>query len=216
VVPTRPRERILDTAEKLFYQHGIRAVGVNRIIADAGAAPMTLYRQFGGKDELVAAALEQWSVSWLHRLTHQLDCGGDDPAMRLAALWDALEAWFAGEDFNGSFVTNVATELRSEPAHPAHRVVATHRLALRQLLEDLAKLAGSDDPAGLATELQVLVDGVVTVTMVDRRRGPGVVAGARVLAEALLAVNRSGRTPPGRPWRGRPCGPWPAPRAPGG
>ena len=68
MVPARPRERILTTATELFQSEGIGAVGVNRIIGQADVAPMTLYRQFGGKDALVAATLEQWSVHWLHRL----------------------------------------------------------------------------------------------------------------------------------------------------
>ena len=58
-VASRPRERILDAATRLFYDKGIQAVGVNRIIAEADVAPMTLYRQFGGKDELVAATIER-------------------------------------------------------------------------------------------------------------------------------------------------------------
>jgi AcrR family transcriptional regulator len=88
---------------------------------------MTLYRQFGNKDNLVAAALEQWSTSWLHRLADAMDRRGDDPSDRFDGLWDELQAWFAEEPFRGSFVANAATELRSEPHHPAQTRIAQHR-----------------------------------------------------------------------------------------
>jgi AcrR family transcriptional regulator len=186
MVSPRPRDRILDAATRFFYQEGIEVVGVNQVIAEADVAPMTLYRQFGGKDQLVAATLEQWSANWLHALHDRIDRAGDDPERRFAALWDALEDWFAGDGFRGSFVTNAAIELRSKPEHPAHKVVVAHRMAVEHLLEDLAKQAGASDPAVLAAQLQVLVDGAVTVAAADRR--PRVAANVRALATAALAA----------------------------
>jgi AcrR family transcriptional regulator len=185
MVPARPRERILTTAIALFSAEGIGAVGVNRIIGQADVAPMTLYRQFGGKDALVAAALEQWSIQWQHRLSEAMDRRGDDPADRFDGLWDELEAWFAADDFRGSFVANAATELRSEPDHPAQARIAQHRQALRQLLEDLAKASGAHDPPVLAAQLQVLIDGAVAAASVDH--DPTASTGARALAKAAIA-----------------------------
>jgi AcrR family transcriptional regulator len=185
-VSPKPRERILDAATRLFYQKGIEVVGVNPVIDEADVAPMTLYRQFVSKDRLVAAALEQWSTNWLHSINDRIDRAGDDPQRRFDALWDALEDWFATDGFRGSFVTNAAIELRSKPDHPAHKVVLAHRMAVEHLLEDLAKLAGASDPANLAAQLQVLVDGAITVAAADRR--PGVAADVRALATTALAA----------------------------
>jgi AcrR family transcriptional regulator len=190
MVPARPRERILTTATDLFCQEGIAAVGVNRIITEADVAPMTLYRQFGGKDGLVAATVEQWANEWLHLVADALDRRGDDPQARFDGLWDALEAWFAGPGFKGSFIANAATELRSEPDHPAHAVIAHHRQEFRALLEDLAKMAGAYDAAVLAAQLQVLVDGAVAAAAVDR--DPAAARGARKLARAALTAATSG------------------------
>jgi AcrR family transcriptional regulator len=186
MVSARPRDRILTTATELFEQEGIGVVGVNRIIDQADVAPMTLYRQFGNKDALVAAALEQWSASWLHRLADAMDRRGDDPADRFDGLWDELQAWFAEEPFRGSFVANAATELRSEPDHPAQVKIAQHRQAFRQLLEDLAKASGAYDPTILAAQLQVLIDGAVTAASVDRTSASA--AGARALARAAVTA----------------------------
>jgi AcrR family transcriptional regulator len=185
MVSARPRDRILTTATALFSAEGIGAVGVNRIIGQADVAPMTLYRQFGGKDTLVAATIEQWSVAWLHRLAEAMDRNGDDPGDRFDGLWDELEAWFAEDGFRGSFVANAATELRSEPDHPAQSRILQHRQALRQLLEDLAKSAGAHDPAVLAAQLRILVDGAVAAASVDR--DPAAAGGARALAKAAIA-----------------------------
>jgi AcrR family transcriptional regulator len=187
MVSPRPRERILTTAIELFRSEGIGAVGVNRIIDQADVAPMTLYRQFGGKDALVAATLEQWSVHWLHRLSEAMDRRGDDPSDRFDGLWDELESWFEEPGFRGSFVANAATELRSELDHPAQAKIVQHRLALRQLLEDLAKASGAYDPAVLAAQLQILIDGAISAAAVDR--DPTAAAGARALAKAAIAAS---------------------------
>jgi AcrR family transcriptional regulator len=186
MVSASPRERILTTATELFRKEGIAAVGVNRIIGEAEVAPMTLYRQFAGKDRLVAAALEHWGTQWLQLLAEALDRRGDDPRARFDGLWDTLEAWLASDGFRGSFIANGASELRSQPDHPAQPVIAAHRRALRQLLEDLTKVAGADDPAVLAAQLQVLVDGAIAAATVDR--DPAALRGARELARAAVTA----------------------------
>ncbi|HEX6676372.1 MAG TPA: helix-turn-helix domain-containing protein [Actinomycetes bacterium] len=185
MAPPKPHERILDAAIWLFAQQGIAAVGVGRITVEAGVAQMTLYRHFGGKDEVVAAALERWSIHWLQSLEAGID-RFDEPVARFDALWDVLEEWFRGEGNAGSFVANAAAELRGQPGHPAHLVIASHRAALQQLLENLAKLAGALDPADLATQLQVLIEGAAALRMADRRMRA--VRAARGLAAAALSA----------------------------
>lgn len=184
---TSSRERIVGTAMRLFHHEGIHVVGVDRISHEAGVATMTLYRQFGGgKDDLVVAALQRWSDRWLARLRAELDRRGDDPAARFAGLWDALEGWLATEGVHGSFIASAATELRGQPGHPAHRVVDAHRLAFRRLLEELVEAAGAHDPAGLAAQLQVLIEGAIAFPMADRRVA---VVRARVLAAIALGAD---------------------------
>ena len=121
----RPRERILAAATRLFSEEGIHATGVDRVVTEAGVAPMTVYRHFAGKDELVTATLERWSEQWLGWL--RSEARGDDARARLEGLWDALEKWFADEGFHGSYVANVANELRAKPGHPAQATIAAHR-----------------------------------------------------------------------------------------
>jgi AcrR family transcriptional regulator len=167
-----PRERLLTTATTLLDKEGIQSVGINRLIAEAGVALMTLYRQFGDKDTLVAASLEHWSTDWLQWLTDRLNGYGDDPEARFNGLFDALGEWFMSDSFHGSFIASAAVELRGEPDHPAHRVIDGHRLAVRQLLEDLATETGAKNPADLATQLQVLIDGAIAMASFDPSRKP--------------------------------------------
>jgi AcrR family transcriptional regulator len=181
---SRARERILDAATRLFREEGIHATSVDRVIAEADVAPMTVYRHFTGKDELVTATLERWSERWLGWLRSEAARGGDDPRARLEGLWDALEKWFADEGFRGSYVDNVASELRAKPGHPAQAPVAAHRATLRELLRDLATAAGAPSPADAALQLQTLIDGATAVAVIDRQ--PGAAASARAMAAAVL------------------------------
>jgi AcrR family transcriptional regulator len=185
---SRARGRILDAATRLFREEGIHTTSVDRVIAEADVAPMTVYRHFAGKDELVTATLERWSEQWLGWLRSEAARGGDDPGARLDGLWDALEKWFADEGFRGSYVDNVASELRAKPGHPAQAPVAAHRAALRELLRDLLTDGDAPPPAATVLQLQMLVDGAVAAAAVDRQ--PGAAAGARALAASLVTGPR--------------------------
>jgi AcrR family transcriptional regulator len=180
----KPRERILAAATQLFYEEGINATGVDRIITEADVAPMTLYRHFDGKDELVTATLERWGEQWLGWLRVEVERSGDDAAARLEGLWDALEKWFAAERFRGSYVANVANELRGKPAHPAQRAITAHRAAMRELLQDAVRATGTPGREAVGLQLQMLIDGAIAVAMVDRQ--PGAATSARTLATTVL------------------------------
>jgi AcrR family transcriptional regulator len=184
----RPRERILVAATRLFADEGINATSVDRVITEAGVAPMTVYRHFAGKDELVTATLERWSREWLGWLRQEAGEDGDDAGARLERLWDALEKWFADEGFRGSYVANVATELRAKPGHPAQATIAIHRAALRELLREIASSAGVPLPTEAALQLHMLIDGATAAAVVDRQ--PGAAASARAMATTVLTATQ--------------------------
>ena len=182
----RPRERILVAAARLFADEGITATSVDRVISEAGVAPMTVYRHFAGKDELVTATLERWSREWLGWLRQEAGEDGDDAGARLERLWDALEKWFADEGFRGSYVANVATELRAKPGHPAQATIAIHRAALRELLREIASSADVPSPTEAALQLHMLIDGATAAAVVDRQ--PGAAASARAMSSTVLTA----------------------------
>jgi len=165
---SRARERILETAERLFYRDGYRAVGVDTIIAESGVAKMTLYRHFGSKDELIAAFLERANhqlLEWIEGLiTPQAD-----PAAALVAVFEGVAKLASSPECLGCAFVGAAAEF-PEPEHPGHRVALGHKRAVAARLRELAEAAGATDPDELAEELLLVMDGAWSASRVF---GPG-------------------------------------------
>jgi AcrR family transcriptional regulator len=188
---TAAHDRILAATTRLL-RAGVQAATIERIIAEAGVARMTPYRHFGGKDELVSAALEAWGAQRIQTLSALTVRGTDDPGTGLAELVALIDQEVA-DGRPGSLVLNAAVELRGDPDHPAHAVIEAHRRAVRALLEDLAKLAGADDPAGLAAQVELVLLGALATAVVGGPE-PGAV---RVVAAAVLKAQGPGGGGPG-------------------
>jgi hypothetical protein len=137
------------------------------------------------EDDLEIAALRQSSERWLRWLNAELLRRGDTPRSRLLGLWDALEDWFASEEFATSLLATGAMQMRRGPSHPVNAVIGMHRRALLELLVELAEAAGVANPANLAAQVQVLVDGAITGAVVDRQ--PTVARTGRRLTSLVLA-----------------------------
>jgi AcrR family transcriptional regulator len=153
-----PRERILSAARKLFYCHGIRAVGVEAIAEAAATNKMTLYRHFGSKDELIAA--------YLTALAKEGDDVWEELAKDHPGRADAqLEGWLqyvekilTGDGDRGCAIANAAVELR-EIGHPARQIIDDYKMRKRNRLVSLLGEAGYSDPEQLADEVFLLFEG---------------------------------------------------------
>ena len=132
-----------------------------------------------------AADLERSSERWLTWLAVATIRRQDPPESALSALWDALEAWFASDDFAGSALAAAVVAPPDGRGPAAHAVLVKHRQATRRLLEDLARSAGARDPAALAGQLLTLVEGAMTGALIDRH--PGVARHARELTRIAIA-----------------------------
>ena len=158
---TAGRARLLDTAYELFSRHGTRAVGVDRIIAEAGTAKMTLYRHFGSKDELALAFLDEreqrWVKDWLRT---EVERRSDDPRERLLSIFDVFGEWFALPDFEGCAFINVMLEL-SDPGDPVRLASVGHLSKIRDFLIELASAAGIEDPDAFARQWHILMKGSI-------------------------------------------------------
>ena len=131
-----------------------------------------------------AADLERSSERWLTWLAVETIRRQDPPESALYALWDALEGWFASDDFAGSALAAAMVAPPDGRGPAAHAVLVRHRQALRRLLEDLARAAGAGDPAALAGQLLTLVEGAMTGALIDRH--PGVARHARELTRIAI------------------------------
>ena len=177
------RDRIFETARELFYQHGIRAVGVEAIAAEAEATKMTLYRNFPSKDELVAEVLreqerEYWA--WWDGVTA---CCCTDPRAQLEAIFDAFETKACDMNVHGCPLSNAAIELHEEN-HPAQQVSVNYKRSLHGRLIDLCRRAAAAD-GGLADALRLLWAGAYAARVTLGADGP-----ARSVARAARSLIR--------------------------
>ena len=185
-----PLERILDSSYELFSQHGVRAVGVDTIVAHAGVAKMTLYRYFASKDELVLAFMEQreqkWTQGWVQAGASQRAVTPED---RLMAIFDLFDEWFQRDDFEGCSFINLLLEI-DDRQHPLHRAAVRHLSTIRAFLKELAAEAGVRDPDGFSRRWHILMKGSI-VAAGEGDRGAARAAqdiGRQVLAAEGLTV----------------------------
>ena len=151
------RDRILQAAFALFYARGIRAVGVDLIIAESGVAKATFYKHFPAKDDLVVAYLDKVDAVWTGQLRAAADAAGPDPAAQLVGLFDALGTACRREGYRGCAFINAAAE--SQPGTAVHDRTVAHKAAVMAWMRGLAEQAGAPDPGSLARSLALLLDG---------------------------------------------------------
>ena len=151
------RDRILDTAFRLFYARGIRAVGVDLIISESGVAKATFYKHFPAKDELVLAYLDKVDTIWTAQLHAAAEAAGPDPAAQLVGLFDALGTACRRDGYRGCAFINAAAE--AAPGTPVHARTVAHKQSVLAWLRDLSAQARAQDPDTLARTLALLLDG---------------------------------------------------------
>jgi AcrR family transcriptional regulator len=191
VPPSSARQRILNTAFRLFYAHGIRAVGVDRIIAESGVAKATFYKHFPAKDDLVVAYLDRVDEVWSGQLHAAAQAAGADPADQMVGLFDALGSACRRDGYRGCAFINAAAE--AEPGTPVHDRTVAHKRAVLSWVRDLARDAGAGDPDGLARSLTLLLDGGLASGALDADPEAAVRAkqSAGALVDMALASDRT-------------------------
>jgi AcrR family transcriptional regulator len=172
---TAMADRILRTADRLFYREGIRAIGVDRVAAEAGISKRTLYNHYPSKDALI--------VAYLQRRARPLALTDEPPAQQILALFDGLERGFADARFRGCPFVNAVAEL-GEADHPAHPIARRFKQERRDSLHVLTARLGCADAGDLAAQLALLLDGAIVGALVSG--DPAVARTARRAAETLL------------------------------
>jgi AcrR family transcriptional regulator len=177
------RERVLEAAYDLFSRHGIRSVGVDTIVQEAGVAKMTLYRHFASKDDLALEFLkrreERWSKDWLQA---EVKRRASTPGGRLLAIFDALGEWFARDDFEGCTFINLLLEL-DDTDDRVRQASVRHLANVRDFVRELAAAAGLDDADGFARQWHILMKGSIIAAGEGDRQAAG---RARELGVVLL------------------------------
>jgi AcrR family transcriptional regulator len=185
-----PKQRLFQTAARLFYQHGYRAVGVDSIASESGIGKMTLYRHYPSKDELIVAFLEQSDRDfWGHFEKSTGKAAG--ARAKLLAFFRALQGYVTGPTCYGCPFLNMASEY-PQADHPGHRVALEHKRAVRARFRKLAEDAGARRPQALADGLLLLMDGAYLAARMygasPDNPGAGVAEAARRLIDAGCAL----------------------------
>ena len=206
--PSNARERILEMAYRLFSRHGIRAVGVDTIIAHSNVAKMTLYRHFPSKDDLVLAFLERREELWTRGLVQKgVEERASAPAEKLLAIFDVFDEWFQREDFDGCSFINVLLEFAGDTENRIFSASVDHLANIRTFVRGLASEAGIKDPDDFARQWHILMKGCIVAA------GEGDKQAARrakevatmLLARELPSDGRAAGNGPKRAPRGRPA-----------
>lgn len=184
------RERIVDTASTLFYQRGVRAVGVDLVVQEAAVAKTSLYRYFPTKDDLIVAFLEREDLEFWALWDGVAKQHAGDPLGELEAHMRWIGHRLTRSNYRGCPQINVAAEF-AEVDHPARQVSKRHMQALRSRLRDIAKRARAPRPDQLAAQLAVLVNGAfVSSGLLNPEEATEVLLGSLA---ALLAGARVSR-----------------------
>ncbi|PRY11466.1 TetR/AcrR family transcriptional regulator [Kineococcus rhizosphaerae] len=177
-------EKVLSTADRLFYEAGIHATGVDTIAAEAGVSKTTMYTYFRTKEDLVAEYLRGRSRSWQDHVADRLGAHDGSGVDKLLLVFDLLGEWFDSDGFRGCPFTNAEAE--SEPDAPAHQVNLAHRAWVRELFAGLLRQDGLTGTDVLTHQLAMLYDGAMTGAHAEP--GQGWAVAAREAARALVAA----------------------------
>ncbi len=189
-----PRDRLVATARRLFCQEGLRAVGIDRVLAESGVAKMTLYRYFGSKDELIVACLAEHEREYWELWEREAGDPGSTPGGRILNVIHFIAKRTSDPAYQGCIFLNAAQSF-PDKAHPAHDVAVKHKQSVAARLLRLGKDAGARDPRVLAQQLLLLINGTqATAGMLGRSTQWAIVGAAETLLRAQ-GVELSRTTP---------------------
>ena len=163
------REHLIDTAIVLFAEHGYHATGIDAILAAAGVSKKTLYRHFRSKDELILAALKKYDGLFRNDFMRQVESRAETPRGRLLAVFDVAADWFRQNNFYGCMYINAIGEYAA-PDTPIRQVCKEFKALMRRYIENLCVDLRVPDPAGLAEELALLLEGAIVTAQVSETR----------------------------------------------
>jgi len=181
---SQARKRVLETADRLFYQDGIRAVGIDRIVAEAGVAKMSLYKHFPSKDDLILAVLQYHEESVMAFFRSAMERHAKKPKANLRAFFASLKEWFEKAGFRGCPFQNAAVEL-ADPAHPGTEFVRGHKQRFSEFLRGLVEESIGKSAPNVAAAVTILVEGAIVTAVIQ-----GTPEAADVARDAALKLVR--------------------------
>jgi AcrR family transcriptional regulator len=158
------RDRILSTALRLFYSDGIRATGIDRIIAESGVAKMSFYRHFPSKNDLIRAFLDARHEIWMEKFRAAVERRFAQDGLK--AIAHALAEWFAEPDFRGCAFINTVAESGAEFTQPIE-----HKQGLEVYARELAERLSLPAPDRIAAKAMILIEGAIVRAQMGQTAG---------------------------------------------
>jgi len=189
--PPRAADRILGAARDLFYHQGIRAIGVDEIVRQAGVTKPGLYRSFASKDDLAASYLQRYERDFWARFEASVAAHPGDPRAQILHYFEGVGRRAGLPGHRGCGLTNAVVEY-PEDEHPAHRVSEANKRELRRRLRAMAAEMGADEPEVLGDGLLLLFEGANIGGQIFGDAGPAaaLAANAERLIDASLGAPR--------------------------
>ncbi|RUX95007.1 MULTISPECIES: TetR/AcrR family transcriptional regulator [unclassified Mesorhizobium] len=181
------RQHVVETAYTLFKRAGFHATGIDRIIAEAEVAKMTMYRHFPSKDELIVEVLDYRArrfESQLDRLAQE----GITPEQKIGKILDWHERWFRSPDFHGCLFAHALAEF-GDPRHPVFKAAARQKNGLKRRMQSiLEEVMPRDRAESVATVLLMLIEGATLVAQMGQ--ADTAIRDARKAALGIVAASR--------------------------
>lgn len=174
------RERILLTAQALFYRDGIRAIGVDRLIAESGVAKVTFYRHFPSKNDLIREYLEYRHQRWMEWFVDSLQRHGNN----VKAIIPALSEWFSDSGFRGCAFINSVAEL-GEYMPEIVEITKNHKSDMTIAIENL--LPRSRKRAKNAQAIALAIDGAIIRAQFEQDHGEALLVLSRIIKSLMQA-----------------------------
>ncbi|UOQ68778.1 TetR/AcrR family transcriptional regulator [Hymenobacter volaticus] len=170
------RQRILETAARLFYQQGYPLTGINQLIAEADVAKASLYQHFRTKDEILLAYLQQASQQWFQQVA-EATASGTTPKAKVLAVFDMLHDFLVTENFRGCNFQNALLQLPPEETQ-VRAFIQEHKVRIGRVFNEIL------NDTALAEEMALLFEGALVSSQTIGNPAP--VATARRVTERLL------------------------------
>ena len=168
---TRKRDHLLAVAQRMFCDQGFHAVSVDAILDEAEVARMTLYKNFGSKEDLIIATLKREDRTFRQWLAGSVEARTSRPEERILSIFAALQERFAAEGYYGCAFIRASIEY-PDPAHPIHRAAREHKEMIRSYLRALATEVAPGDAVMLSEQLYLLFEGAITASQLHNEPWP--------------------------------------------
>jgi AcrR family transcriptional regulator len=184
-IAAEKRQHIVEIAYGLFKRVGFHATGIDRIIAEADVAKMTMYRHFPNKDGLIVEVLD-WRAQRFERQLDRLAETATTPEQKIATIFDWYEGWFDSPDFHGCLFQHALAEF-GDPEHPVFKAVSRQKNGLKWRMQEIIEASMSADQAeSMASALFMLIEGATLLAQIGQ--GKAAIQDARQAAARILAA----------------------------